>query len=61
MTTHNPRFAGDPEDLVLWPDGTCCYREDVAQYRWMSDDYQIIPVGDDRYLETHIEYMGADL
>ncbi len=61
MQSANPRFNGDPEDLVLWPDGTCCYREDVAQYRWMSDDYEIISVTAENYLERHTELMGADL
>lgn len=31
------------EDIVLWPDGTWCYFEDLEEMSFMSDDYKIIP------------------
>lgn len=30
-------------DVVRWPDGTWCYRDDLPEYTWMSDDYEVIP------------------
>ncbi len=39
------------EDVFLWPDGTRCYREEYEQghYQMMSDDFEVIPVGSERY------------
>lgn len=33
-----------PEDICIWSDGTWCFREEVEQYHWMSDDYHILYV-----------------
>ena len=30
------------EDVILWPDGTWCYREDLPQMQWKSDDYRTV-------------------
>ncbi|MBT2325539.1 hypothetical protein J7E62_24705 [Variovorax paradoxus] len=30
------------EDVCLWPDGSWCYRCDLEEYSWMSDDYEVI-------------------
>jgi hypothetical protein len=32
-----------PNDVCIWPDGTRCYREDLHEYGWMSDDYETFP------------------
>ena len=37
------------EDIILWPDGTWCHREDLLDYQHMSDDFEVIPVGHARY------------
>ena len=37
------------EDIVLWPDDTACFREELHSFSWKSDDYEIIPVGSERY------------
>lgn len=29
-------------DIHLWPDGTWCYTDELEDFTWMSDDYQII-------------------
>ena len=29
-------------DVCRWPDGTWCYREDLDEYRYMSDDYEVV-------------------
>lgn len=33
------------EDVILWPDGTWCYRHDLEDYSHMSDDYEVVPYG----------------
>lgn len=35
--------AADHEDIIMWPDGSWCYREQLSEYNYMSDDYRIIP------------------
>lgn len=41
----------DADDLILWPDGTWCFRHELPQYGHMSDDYRTIPVDTDEYEE----------
>lgn len=31
-----------PDDLILWADGTCCYRSELEEMFHMSDDYETI-------------------
>lgn len=33
------------EDLVVWPDGEWCYREELNQMTYKSDDYEIVMIG----------------
>ena len=35
----------DMEDVILWPDGTWCYRHKLTEYGYMSDDYIVIESG----------------
>lgn len=35
--------------IVLWPDGTWCYHEDLSEYQHMSDDYEIVGIDDPRW------------
>ena len=35
----------DLEDIIVWPDGTWCYVEEIDDMNHMSDDYQVIPFG----------------
>ena len=30
------------EDIMVWPDGTWCYREDLEDMAHMSDDYIVL-------------------
>lgn len=39
----------DREDILIWPDGEWCYREELGGYDWKSDDYRTIPVGAAEY------------
>lgn len=38
-----------PDDILLWPDGTWCYRSERAYMLHMSDDYQCILVDTPAY------------
>lgn len=42
----------DPEDVIRWPDGTWCYRHELAEFSHMSDDYEVLAAGTPRY-EAH--------
>lgn len=35
----------DSEDAFLWPDGTWCYRHQLAEMAHMSDDFEVVPFG----------------
>lgn len=32
----------DMEDVITWPDGTWCYRHELVEYGYMSDDYIVL-------------------
>lgn len=34
-----------PDDIIRWPDGTICARQELHEYGWMSDDYEVIVAG----------------
>lgn len=46
------------EDIIVWPDGTWCYREDLEQYSWMSDDYIVLPVDTPEHT-AHLEAVES--
>lgn len=31
-----------PDDVIIWPDLTWCFRSELAEYQPMSDDYMIV-------------------
>ena len=35
----------ETEDVILWSDGTWCYRHELVEYGHMSDDYIVIEYG----------------
>ena len=35
----------ETEDVILWPDGTWCYRHELTEYGYMSDDYAVLEYG----------------
>jgi hypothetical protein len=37
------------EDVMFWPDGIWCYREELCQMSHKSDDFEVIPYGTPRY------------
>lgn len=49
----------DKEDVIIWPGGTWCYRHELVEYRYMSDDYTVLEYGTvrwDRFLKNN-EYV----
>ena len=34
-----------PDDLIVWPDGTYCFRHDLAEYTFMGDDRRTVAFG----------------
>lgn len=45
----NPDSTPSSEDILRWPDGSWCYREDLSLYLWSSDDYEVIRPGSPEY------------
>lgn len=41
----------DGEDVALWADGTYCFVNELSDFSYMSDDYEIVPFGTDRHKE----------
>jgi len=42
----------NPDDIMLWPDGEWCFREEIEECgSHRSDDYEIIQTSDPRWLE----------
>jgi hypothetical protein len=39
----------DTEDVLLWPDGTWCFRDELREYGFMSDDYEVLHFGTVRW------------
>jgi len=37
------------EDLLMWSDGTWCYRYELSEMNHMSDDYRVIAFDSDEY------------
>jgi hypothetical protein len=37
------------EDIIVWPCGTWCYREELSQMNHMSDDYIVLWYGSAEY------------
>lgn len=48
---------GDPEDIILWPDGSWCSRRDLAALESMSEagcmsyNYEVIYWGSKKYYD----------
>lgn len=44
-----------PDDVMLWPDGTWCYRSNLWEMTHMSDDYVTIKDGTDEWQDFLLE------
>lgn len=40
------------EDVFLWPDGTWCHREEVDEYPYKSDDYEVLYYGTEKWYKV---------
>ena len=38
-----------PEDILLWPDGFWCFREEFSPLFLREDDYQVVPHRSDEW------------
>lgn len=55
-----PYEVGEPSPtatVALWPDNTWCYPEEISEYDWMSDDYQLVNLTIDHQGEPLIDEM----
>ena len=41
-----------PDDIVIWPDNTWCYRNELHEMSYMSDDYVTVSVDSPEYAGT---------
>ncbi len=39
----------DDADIMLWPEGTWCYRDELEGMTHMSDDYQVLLYGSEEW------------
>ena len=39
------------DDLIVWPDGTTCFRSELPEFIYMSDDFEVVPVDCLRWFE----------
>ena len=40
--------------VCVWPDGTWCLEEEVGQFNWKSDDYEILAVPLEVDIESYV-------
>ena len=45
----------DKEDIFLFPDGEWCYRYELHEFMWKSDDYEILQFGSNKYMELNYD------
>lgn len=43
-------YKQDSEDIMLWSDGTNCYRYELSEMNHMSDDYIVLYYNSEGYL-----------
>lgn len=43
------------DDVILWPCGTWCYRDELPEFTHMSDDYRVLNYMSGDWREHHIE------
>lgn len=45
----------DVEDVLLWPDGTYCYRHELQEMTHKSDDYVVLFAGSKKWKDFFYE------
>jgi hypothetical protein len=51
----------NPDDILMWPCGTFCLREDLADFSHKSDDYDVIPAYSHRWYQLQGEAEDNDV
>lgn len=52
------KYTADLEDIILWPDGSYCYRYELQGYSHKSDDYLVYNFGTKEYTEFLLNELG---
>lgn len=48
----NVNYRPSPADIIIWPCGTACLRDELYQFGYMSDDYQVVSYHDEPAYEA---------
>jgi len=32
--------------IIFWPDGTWCHKEELDEYQWKSDDFEMLEIAE---------------
>jgi len=48
------------EDVFVWPDGSWCYRCEIHEYRWISDDYSVVEYRSEEYKEFFMKKLKGN-
>lgn len=56
MKYRKDKVTYDMEDLIVYPDGTSCYRYELHEMGWKSDDFVVLPFGSKEY-NDHFKSM----
>ena len=51
MKQKEDAFTNDIEDVILWPDGSWCYRYELYEMKHKSDEYIVIRASTPMYDE----------
>jgi hypothetical protein len=53
-------FLNSSEDLIIWPDGTNCFRYELHEMNHMSDDFEIVRFNDAAVYAQRCHELGLD-
>jgi len=56
-----PVNFNDIDDVMLWADGTWCYRSELEHMTYMSDDYEVIRFGSQKWNDLMMAHGASDL
>ena len=48
----------DIEDVMVWSDGTWCYRYELGEFKHISDDYTTLYFGTYKYIDFFENLLG---
>lgn len=49
-----------PDDLVMWPDGTWCWRSELQEMGYMGDDFRVVHIDTLEWLDFISSNMAVD-